>query len=49
MEEVCLRHNASAQNYYRWKKKYGGTELKEAHWLKDLEKENGESKKMLAD
>ncbi len=49
VEEVCRRHNVSAQSYYRWKAKYGGMDLKEAQRLKDLEKENGELKKMLAD
>ncbi|OJV06580.1 MAG: hypothetical protein BGO12_00330, partial [Verrucomicrobia bacterium 61-8] len=49
VEEVCRRHNVSTQSYYRWKAKYGGMDLKEAQRLKDLEKENGELKKMLAD
>ena len=43
-EEIC-----SAQTYYRWKKKYGGMDLKEVHRLRELEKENSELKKLLAD
>ena len=48
-EEVCREHNISAQTYYRWKSKYGGMDVKEAQRLRDLEKENTELKKLLAD
>lgn len=48
-EEVCRQHNISAQTYYRWKSRYGGMDLKEAQRLRDLEKENSELKKLLAD
>jgi putative transposase len=48
-EEVCRQHNISPQTYYRWKSKYGGMDLKEAQRLRDLEKENSELKKLLAD
>lgn len=48
-EEVCRNHNISAQTFYRWRKKYGGMQLSEARKLKELEKENTELKKLLAD
>lgn len=48
-EEVCREYNISAQTYYRWKSKYGNLEPNEAQRLRDLEKENGELKKLLAD
>lgn len=48
-EEICRKHNISAQSFYRWKSKYGGMDLKEAQRLRDLEKENSELKKLLAD
>ena len=48
-EEICRQHNISAQTYYRWKSKYGGMDLKEAQRPRDLEKENSELKKLLAD
>ena len=48
-EEVCRKHNISAQSFYRWRKKYGGMQLSKARKLKELEKENGELKKLLAD
>jgi putative transposase len=48
-DEVCLKHNISQQTFYRWKRKYEGMDLKEAQRLRDLEKENGELKKLLAE
>ena len=48
-EEVCRKHSISPQTYYRWKSKYGGTDLKEAQRLRALEKENAELKGLLAD
>jgi putative transposase len=35
--------------FHRWKRKYGDMDLADAKRLKDLEKENGERKKMLAE
>ena len=46
---VCREHNISEQTFYRWKKKYGDMDLADAKRLKELEKENGELKKMLAE
>lgn len=48
-EEICRRHNISAQTFYRWKSKYGGMGLPEAQRLRELERENTELKKLLAD
>ena len=48
-QSVCREHNISEQTYYRWKKKYGDMELADAKRLKELEKENAELKKMLAE
>lgn len=49
VEELCRKHNISTQSYYRWRSKYGEMNLKEAQRLRDLEKENTELKKMLAE
>lgn len=49
VEQVCLAQNVSAQSYYRWKQKYGGMGLGEAQRLGEMEKENTELKKLLAD
>ena len=48
-EEVCRKHSISSQTFYRWRDKYGGMDLKEAQRLRDLEKENAELKKLLAE
>jgi len=37
------------QTYYRWKREYGGLRTDQAKRLKDLEKENGRLKRLLAD
>ena len=42
-------HNISEQTFYRWKRKYGGMDLADAKRLKELERENSELKKMLAE
>jgi putative transposase len=49
VEDLCREHNISQQTYHRWKKKYGGMELKDARRYRELERENSELKKMLAD
>ena len=48
-EKICRKHSISPQTDYRWKSKYGGMDLKEAQRLRELERENGELKKLLAD
>ena len=48
-QAICREHNISEQTFYRWKKKYGAMELADAKRLKELEKENAELKKMLAE
>ena len=47
--EVCREHNLSEVSFHRWKKQFGQMEVNEAKRLKELERENTELKKMLAD
>jgi putative transposase len=47
--EVCKERNISEQTFQRWKRQFGMMEIPEARRLKELEKENTELKKMLAD
>ena len=47
--EVCREKNISDVTYHRWRKQFGHMELNEAKRLKELERENTELKKMLAD
>ena len=47
--EVCREHNITEVTFYRWKKQFGQMEVNEAKRLKELERENSELKKMLAE
>jgi putative transposase len=47
--EVCREHNVSQVTFHRWKRQFGQLEVNEARRLKELERENTELKKMLAD
>jgi len=47
--DVCREHNISEVSFHRWKQQFGQLEVKEARRLKELERENGELKKMLAE
>jgi len=47
--DVCRTHGITDQTYYRWKAKYGGMEVSEAHRLKQLEDENRRLKHIVAD
>ena len=49
VRDVCRKHNVSEQTFYRWKKRYGGMEVSEVKRLKELEGENTELKKIVAD
>jgi putative transposase len=49
IREVCRLHNISEQTFYRWRTKFGGMDVSEARRLKELERENAELKKMVAD
>jgi putative transposase len=47
--EVCKDRNISEVRFHRWKPEFGMMDLNEAKRLKELERENSELKKMLAD
>lgn len=47
--EVCRTHNISEVSFHRWKRQFGQMDLNEARKLKELERENSELKKMLAE
>lgn len=47
--EVCKLYGVSEQSYYRWKRKYGGMATAEVRRLRELEKENGKLKRLLAE
>lgn len=47
--EVIRRLGVNKITYYRWRKEYGGMKIEQTKRLKDLEKENGRLKRLLAD
>jgi transposase-like protein len=46
---VCKKIGVTDQTYYRWRNEYGGMRVDQAKRLKELEKENAQLKKLVAD
>lgn len=49
VNEVCRKLGISEATFYNWKKKYGGLGVSELRRLKQLEEENSNLKRMVAD
>ncbi len=49
VRDVCKQLGVTDQTYYRWRKEYGGIRTDQARRLKELERENGRLKKVVAD
>ena len=47
-EEVGRAYGVSKHTIYAWKSKYGGMEVSEVRRMRELERENGELKKLVA-
>ncbi len=47
--QVCKQIEVIDQTYYRWRKEYGGLKTDQAKRLKELVRENGRLKKLLAE
>jgi|TARA_Y100000294_G_C8443996_1_gene291955 transposase-like protein len=47
--QVSKKLGITEQTYYRWRKEYGGLKVDQAKRFKELEKENGRLKKLVAD
>lgn len=47
--EVIRRHGLAPKTYYRWKAKYAGMEVSDAKRLRELEDENRQLKRIVAD
>jgi putative transposase len=46
---LCREHGISEQTFYRWRKKFGGMTIPDTQRLRELEKENGRLKRLLAE
>jgi len=49
VSEVCRKIGVTEPTFYNWKKKYGGLGVSELRRLKQLEEENSQLKKLVAD
>ena len=47
--QACKTLEISEQTYYRWRREYGGMDVTQARKLKEMEKENTQLKKLVAD
>jgi len=47
--QACKKIGVSGHTYYRWRAEYGGMRVDQAKRLKQLEKENGRLKKLVAE
>jgi putative transposase len=48
MAEACRALSISEQTYYKWRKQYGGLQVDQAKRFKQLEQENGQLRKLVA-
>jgi len=48
-QDLCRELGISLATFYKWKSKYGGSEVSELRRLKELEEENAKLKRMFAD
>jgi putative transposase len=46
---ACREVGIAEQTYYRWRKEYGGLKLEQARKLKQLQKENAQLRRAVAD
>jgi putative transposase len=47
--QACKEAEITVQTFYRWRKEYGGLKMDQAKRLKELEKENGKLKRLVAE
>jgi transposase-like protein len=47
--EACRQLGISDQTYYKWRKEYGGLQVDQAKRFKQLEQENSQLRKLVAD
>ena len=49
MDQKIAVPSITVQTFYRWRKEYGGLKMDQAKRLKELEKENGKLKRLVAE
>ena len=48
-QQICREHGISQHTFYIWKRKYSGLQRDDLHQLRDLERENAQLKRLLAE
>lgn len=48
VQELCRKYGISKGTLYRWKAKYGGMDVSDVRKMKQLESENSELRKLVA-
>jgi putative transposase len=46
---LCRTHGVSEHTFYKWRQKYGGLEVADARRLRELEREDSQPKRLLAE
>lgn len=46
---ACKEAGITEQTFYRWRKEYGGLKLEQARMLKDLQKQNAQLRRAVAE
>ena len=46
---ACKEAGITPQTFYRWRKEYGGLQVEQAKKMKDLQKENAQLRRAVAD
>lgn len=49
IEALCRRHGVTSHTFYIWRRKYAGMEKDDVHQLRELERENAQLKRLLAE
>jgi len=47
--QACKEAEITVQTFYRWRKEFGGLKLDQAKRLKELQRENGKLKRLVAE
>lgn len=47
--DVCRKHSCSEQSFYRWKAKFGATDVSKSQRLEELDRENKMLKSIVAE
>jgi len=49
LPQACKQAQISTQSYYRWRQEFGGLQVDQAKRLKEIERENNQLKKLVAE